>query len=104
VQVKSGHVGVKDIRELRDVVSRQKAALGLFVTLEEPTSEMVKEVKATSPYVSPRWNREYPKIQVLTVEELLRGKKPDMPPALSPFQEAPKVERPSEKPIQEKLA
>jgi len=35
---------------------------------------------------------------------LLRGKKPDMPPALSPFQEAPKVERPSEKPIQEKLA
>jgi site-specific DNA-methyltransferase (adenine-specific) len=49
VQVKSGHVGVKDIRELRDVVARQKAAMGLFITLEKLTSEMIKQVKATEP-------------------------------------------------------
>lgn len=73
VQVKSGHVSVKDIRELRDVVSNQKVAMGVFLTLEEPTSEMIKEAKATDPYVSPRWSKEYPKIQILTVEQLLKG-------------------------------
>lgn len=52
VQVKSRHVGVKDIRELRDVVSRQKAAIGLFLTLEQPTAEMIKETKTTDPYIS----------------------------------------------------
>jgi len=93
VQVKSGHVGVGDIRELRDVVVKQKAAIGLFVTLEEPTSEMTKEAKATDPYIAKKWNREYPKIQILTIDGLLKGKKPDMPPTVSPFQEAPRVEK-----------
>jgi site-specific DNA-methyltransferase (adenine-specific) len=93
VQVKSGHVGVREIRELRDVVNRQKAAIGLFLTLEEPTSEMVKEVKATDPYVSLRWEREYPRIQILTIEQLLRGKRPDMPSTVSLFQEAPRVQK-----------
>jgi site-specific DNA-methyltransferase (adenine-specific) len=102
VQVKSGHVGVKDIRELRDVVSRQNAAIGLFLTLEEPTDEMIKEVKATDPYVSPNWNHEYPKIQILTVEQLIKNERPDIPPISNMFKEAEKVERKSEK-IQKKL-
>lgn len=95
VQVKGGHVGVKDIRELRDVVSRQQAAIGLFITLEEPTRNMVAEVKATDPYLSPRWNREYPKIQILTIQELLEGAKPELPPKINMFQEAPKMKRTS---------
>jgi site-specific DNA-methyltransferase (adenine-specific) len=103
VQVKSGHVGVKDIRELRDVVNRQKAAMGVFLTLEEPTGEMMKEVKATDPYVSSRWRHEYPKIQILTVEQLLRGKRPDMPTTVNPFQEAPRVEKTLRIPRQTKL-
>jgi len=93
VQVKSGHVGVKDIRELRDVVSRQNAAIGLFLTLEEPTEEMNKEVRATDPYIAPNWNHEYPKIQILTVEQLIRGEKPDIPPTSNMFKEAERVER-----------
>jgi len=103
VQVKSGHVGVKDIRELRDVVSRQKAAIGLFITLETPTSEMIREVKATDPYIAKRWNREYPAIQILTVEELLRGKRPDIPPTVSAFQEAPLDQRTTKQPKQTAL-
>ncbi len=102
VQVKSGHVGVKDIRELRDVVTMHKAAMGIFLTLEEPTSEMVKEVKATDPYVSPLWKHEYPRIQIITIAELLNGKKPNVPPTVSPFQEAPRIERHS-KSVQGKL-
>lgn len=104
VQVKSGHVSVKDIRELRDVVVRQKAVIGIFITLEEPTSEMVKEVKTTDPYVSPRWNHEYPAIQILTIEELLRGKKPELPPTIGPLQEAPRIEKARSKLVQERLA
>lgn len=88
VQVKSGHVGVKDIRELRDVVSRQHAAIGLFITLEEPTSEMVKEERATDPFKHPTWQHEYPAIQILTIADLLKGKVPDIPPTINPFQEA----------------
>jgi DNA modification methylase len=102
VQVKSGHVGVKDIRELRDVVSRQKAAIGIFVTLQKPTREMVKEVKATSPYVSPRWKHEYPRIQILTIEDIFNGKRPDMPPTVNPFLTARQLRR-RQKLIQRKL-
>ncbi|MGI0079825.1 MAG: restriction endonuclease [Nitrososphaerales archaeon] len=93
VQVKSGHVSVKDIRELRDVVSNQKAAMGVFLTLEEPTGEMIKEAKATDPYISARWKREYPKIQILTIEQILNGEKPETPPTVSPFAEAMRVTR-----------
>jgi len=93
VSVKSGHVGVKDIRELRDTVSRQKAAMGMFITLEEPTSEMIKEVKVTEPYISPTWHHEYPKLQILTVEELLKGKRPSMPQVENSFKKAPTEER-----------
>lgn len=93
VSVKSGHVGVKDIRELRDTVSRQRAAMGIFITLEEPTSEMIKEVKVTEPYISPVWHHEYPKLQILTVEELLKGKRPSMPQVENSFKKAPTEER-----------
>lgn len=93
VQVKSGHVGVKDIRELRDTITRQRAAMGIFLTLEEPTSEMVKEVKATDPYVSTLWKHEYPTIQILTVEQLLQGERPKTPPTVSLFQEAPQIKK-----------
>jgi site-specific DNA-methyltransferase (adenine-specific) len=93
IQVKSGHVNVKDIRELRDVVSRQNAALGIFLTLDEPTSEMIRECRATSPYVSAIWKHEYPKIQILSIQQLLRGQRPEMPPTISAYQEAPLEKR-----------
>lgn len=83
--MKSGHVGVKDIRELRDTISRQKAAIGIFITLEEPTSEMIKEVKATDPYVAESLNTEFPKIQILTIKELLDDVKPNIPQTASAF-------------------
>lgn len=102
VQVKSGHVGVKDIRELRDVITKQKAAMGVFLTLEEPTSEMIKEVKATDPYVSPLWKHEYPKIQILTVEQLLKGERPKTPPTISSFQDAERVKK-ADKTLETKL-
>jgi site-specific DNA-methyltransferase (adenine-specific) len=103
VQVKSGHVSVKDIRELRDVISRQNAAMGIFLTLEQATSEMTREVKTTDPYIStyiyiyisPVWKHEYPKIQILSIDDFFQGKRPELPPTISVFQEAPLTQRAS---------
>jgi len=78
VQVKSGHVGVNALRELKAVAAHD--AQGIFITLEPPTGPMQTEAISTGFYHSPGWNKDYPKIQILTIEELLHGKTVDMPP------------------------
>ena len=92
VQVKSGHVGVNAIRELKAVAAQD--ALGVFITLEQPTQPMQTEAVSAGFYHSPGWSKDYPKIQILTVEELLQGKTVDMPPLTQTnvtFAKAPKV-------------
>jgi hypothetical protein len=81
VSVKSGdRITSKDVRELKGTVEREKAAMGMFVTLREPTREMRREAEVSGHYHSDLWNRDYPKIQILTIRELLEdGKKPDVP-------------------------
>jgi len=91
VSVKSGHVHVKDIRELKDIASRH--AMGVFITLEPPTKEMRTEAVSAGSYHSPLWDRDYPKIQILTIGELLQGKALDMPSPSSPYAKAPKVSK-----------
>jgi site-specific DNA-methyltransferase (adenine-specific) len=78
VQVKSGHVGVNAVRELAAVAANE--AIGVLITLEPPTGPMKEEAISSGYYHSPVWNKDYPKIQILTVEDLLAGKGVDMPP------------------------
>jgi site-specific DNA-methyltransferase (adenine-specific) len=78
VQVKSGQVNVAQIRDLVGVIEREKAALGAFITLEEPTSPMKKEASTAGFYeieitISKRTMR-YPRLQIITIQELLEGK------------------------------
>lgn len=76
VQVKSGHVGSSQIRDLKGVLEREKAAIGAFVTLNKPTGAMIKEAVSAGFYEATHYaGREYPRIQILTIEELLSGKK-----------------------------
>ncbi len=76
VQVKSGHVGASQIRDLKGVLDREKAAIGAFITLKNPTREMVKEAASAGFYEATHYaGREYPRLQILTIEELLSGKK-----------------------------
>ena len=91
VSVKSGHVHVKDIRELKDIASSH--AMGIFLTLEPPTKEMRTEAVSAGSYHSPLWDRDYPKIQILTIEELLQGKAIYMPSATSPYAKAQKISK-----------
>jgi site-specific DNA-methyltransferase (adenine-specific) len=93
VQVKSGHVSVKDIKELETVAS--KDAFGIFITLTPPTRPMREEAVAAGYYHSMLWNKDYPRIQILTIEELLQGRKVEMPPTSIAF--LPKAPRISKK-------
>ena len=94
VQVKSGNVGSSYIRDLKGTVDREKAALGLFVTLEDPTRDMRTEAVSAGFYHSEVWQRDYPKIQIRTIEDLLTGNTFDIPPHPSMYQAAQRVRRP----------
>jgi site-specific DNA-methyltransferase (adenine-specific) len=73
IQVKSGRVSVKDIRDFRGVLEREGATLGLFVTLEPPTRDMVQEAAQAGFYTTPLGNLRIPRLQIRTVEALLGG-------------------------------
>lgn len=91
VQVKSGKVKSGDIRDLRGAVEREEAAMGIFITLEPPTKPMETEAAGAGIYHSPGWNENYPKLQIITVNELLDGVEVKMPPTSKSFKQAGKV-------------
>ena len=73
VSVKGGeHVGRTMIADLKNTVEREKAEIGLFVTLAEPTQPMLTEAASAGFYESPKG--QFPKIQILTIQDLLSGK------------------------------
>jgi len=78
VQVKSGHVSVKDIRDLGHVIDREGSEIGIFITLENPTKPMIKEAVQKGFYKSPL-GKQYPKLQIKTIDELLKDDRLDLP-------------------------
>jgi len=79
VSVKGGeNVDVKMIRDLIATVDREKAKVGVFVTLTEPTRPMRTEAAAAGFYDSPNHGR-FPKIQILTIADLFAHQKPHLP-------------------------
>ncbi len=79
VQVKGGGVKSGDVRDLRGVIERENAAMGIFLTLEAPTREMKHEADKAGDYHSELWQMDYPRLQIVTVEDLLDGRRPDLP-------------------------
>ncbi len=80
IQIKSGKVNSSYIRDLKGALEREKAAIGTLVTLNSSTAEMTKEAASSGFYHSKNWDRDFPKLQIITIKELLDGKKIDMPP------------------------
>ena len=83
ISVKSGeHVSVRDVRELTSVVGREKAQIGALLTLAEPTRDM-REEALNAGYYQPEYRlsatERYHKIQILTIAELLEGKRIQAP-------------------------
>ena len=86
--VKAGHVTVSHVRDLVGVIHREKAQIGAFLSLEPPTSPMRREAASAGFYESP-WGK-HPRIQLLTIADLLGGKSVDYPHGgRRDFQEGP---------------
>lgn len=77
------------VRDLIGTVKKENAAIGLLITLKEPSKGMMNLAVHSEPYKSLLWDREYASIQIRTVGELLAGKGFDLPPTLDPFKKAP---------------
>ena len=93
VQVKGGRVSSPQVRDLKGVVEREQAALGLFISLDEPTRDMRTEAASGGLYHSDIWQKDYPKIQIRTIAELLEGKGFEIPPHPPTLQPATRVRR-----------
>ncbi len=91
IEVKSGKVGVKNMREFIQVVDKRKAELGVFVCFEEQAgNEMRKEAKQAGYFESESYPGRYDKIQILTVEDLLDGRGIALPYRKEAFKTATK--------------
>jgi site-specific DNA-methyltransferase (adenine-specific) len=93
VQVKSGHINSSHIRDLKGTLQREQAAIGVYITLEPPSRDMTTEAVSAGFYHSPGWNKDYPRIQIFTIEELLRGTEVKMPPQFGTFKQAQRVQQ-----------
>lgn len=80
ISVKSGNTGAKDVRDLVGTVKRENAAVGVFVTLKPATGPMETEAVKAGWYESALYGKKYRKIQIVTAEDLLTNKMPNLPP------------------------
>jgi hypothetical protein len=94
IGVKRGAVNVAPVRDLRGTIGRWHAAIGVLLCLEPPTRAMLKEAAEAGFYTSPAGTR-HPRLQLLTIEQLLDGKKLDLPAwhDVRTFKKAPKAKR-----------
>ncbi|MDP2919829.1 MAG: DNA methyltransferase [Dehalococcoidia bacterium] len=89
VQVKGGKsINPGMVRDLMGTIEKEKAAIGLLITLEEPTAGMRELATHTGSYESPIWHRSYPRIQIKTIKDLLEGRGFDLPYGESPLKKA----------------
>ncbi len=105
IEVKSGHVNVKNIREFIQVVEAQKAAIGVFVCFaEQVTRPMLEEATKQGYYREDIYQKRYGKIQILTVEDILNGQCIKMPPStVSVFKKSQKTTSTPKPDKQEKI-
>jgi len=93
VQVKSGHVSSATIRDLAGTVQREEAEMGLLITLAEPTGPMRTEALEAGFFHSEFMQRDYPRLQILTIREVFEGKTAQLPPLYSPYRLAERRQR-----------
>jgi DNA modification methylase len=91
ISVKAGKTGPAHVRDLIGTVETEKAEMGVLLTFQQPTQPMTSAAASAGFYTSPGWNTTHPRIQLLTVEQLLAGKGIDYPHLTSvTFRKAPK--------------
>jgi len=95
IQVKGGKTGVKDVRDLRGVLDREKAAIGILISLQPPTGPMETEAASAGFYEHKTNQQKYPRLQLRTVKELMEGEEIERPGSATSlddtFKKAPKA-------------
>jgi len=95
IQVKGGKTGVKDVRDLRGVLDRERAAMGVLISLQPPTRDMVAEAVSAGFYEHKTNKQQYPRLQLRTVKELMEGKPIERPSTFAAlddtFKKAPRA-------------
>ena len=82
ISVKGGATGPAHIRDLRGVMEREKAEVGVLVTIKSPTKDMRNEAASTGYFEPLMGGPKIPRLQILTVEEVIQGKTISYPPQL----------------------
>ena len=97
IQVKGGKTGVKDVRDLRGVLDREKAAIGILISLQPPTGPMETEAASAGFYEHKTNKQKYPRLQLRTVKELMEGKGIERPSTVAAtdetFKKAPESKK-----------
>ena len=88
VSVKGGATNPGHVRDLIGTVQSQRAELGIFVCMNPPTRGMIEAADHSGSWNHPANGQRYPRVQIMTVADLLAGKRPDLPPALIPYFQA----------------
>jgi DNA modification methylase len=92
--VKAGVLHATYVRDLRGVMEREKADIAVLISMDQPTQRMRSEAASAGFYRAPSGKR-YPRMQLLTISDLLNGKTVDYPPEEArmdvTFKRAPKA-------------
>lgn len=98
LSVKAGKLQANYVRDLRGVIEREQAAIGALLSLAPPTKQMRSEAASAGFYESEWTGKKHPRMQLITVGELLEGKGIDMPPIHSTSTTFKKAKRAKRKP------
>ena len=97
IQVKGGKTGVKDVRDLRGVLDREKAAIGILISLQPATGPMETEAASAGFYEHKTNRQKYPRLQLRTVKELMEGRGIERPSTVAAtdetFKKAPESKK-----------
>lgn len=97
ISVKGGRqLNPSMVRDLGGTVTTQKAEMGVLITNGPPTRGMIDEANHAGTYQHPHYADAFPRIQLITVDELLSGKRPKMPPTMLPYIQALKSKTPAD--------
>ena len=101
LSVKAGHLMATHVRDLRGVIEREKAEIGVLISMQPPTKPMLKEAAEAGFYQVPGLRDKYPRLQILSIAELLDGKRVEYPrfAADATFKKAPKSRKAAEEQI-----
>lgn len=97
VSVKGGkQLNPAMVRDLGGTIHTQKAEMGVLILNSPPTRGMIDEANHAGTYKHPAYPTAYPRVQIITVDQLLSGKRPSMPPTILPYIQAAKDTTPAE--------